>query len=966
MTATDTELYSFGTLLKGFRKRRRLTQQELAGAIGVHRSAIVRWEQGDFLPQSKALVLELARCLHLDEQESRGLLEASLTALAPLWHVPLPRNPFFTGRKEVLEELHTHLRLEPAVGLTRSYALQGLGGIGKTQIALEYAYRHALDYRAVFWIGAETSENVVSSLLRVASVLGLPEREGQDQQRVLATVHRWLSTHSQWLLIWDNVEDLTLLNRFLPPARQGALLLTTRCQTLGTLARGIDLLPMQQEEGVQFLLRRAKVLDLKVGSEQMRQLPMRNSPQHTAVAELVRAMGGLPLALDQAGAYIEATHCSPQAYLGLFHARRAALLKLRGAGSHDHPESVSTTFALAITMTVKHHPAVQDLLCVCALLHPDGIPEELFRQGASHLGAQLEAIGRDELEWNQVMSIACSYSLLQRQPEEQTLSMHRLVRAVLLDGMTEEQRRRWTRRAVDALDAMLPEAMHFTASTSWQLCRRLLPHVLICVRRADATEETLALASLASKAAWYLWYLSMSEGYHEAEALLQRALDIRERILGSDHLEVALSLSHLGFLYRSQGKYAQAESLYQRALSIGEQSLGPNHLQVALPLNSLAVLYRDRGQYAEAKRLYQRALQINEQRLDPEHPEGALPLSNLADLYWLQGNYAEAEPLAQRALRIWEQAFGHTHPFVAYALINLAVLYRDQGQHEQAEALFQRAWYIREQGLGEMHPEVAEPLNGLAELYRMQGRYTEAERLFRHALHIVEGSLGHDHPLGAEPLTGLANLCRDQEREREAEVLYQQALALREQHLGQQHPETAQTLHDLALLRKSQGNLNEAISLAARTLTTRSQMLGDAHPKTIATRVLYTQLLQQQSDDQEQTFSEPAERRVVCSQGTNGQPGNAASILSKTSEPSPGDSDPLQGFLASCCELHPRAWCRSVDLWQAYRHWGENTQERYLLSRGMFIARLKALGCRADRTKTARIWRGIALVNKER
>src|SRR5581483_3769073 len=260
MTQTSTDDFSFGALLRTFRKRRRLTQQQLAAAIGVHRNAIIRWEQGSHLPESKALVLELTRHLHLDDREARQLLEASLTALSPYWLVPLPRNPFFTGREAILEALHTQLGVDQAVALTQSSALHGLGGIGKTQIALEYAYRHALEYSAVFWIRAETEEQIVTSLLHMADVLELPGRNEKDQQRVVAAVQRWLGAHNQWLVIWDNVENLGLLDHFLPPARSGAILITTRCQTLGTHARGVDLLPMEYEEGMLFQLRRAKVL----------------------------------------------------------------------------------------------------------------------------------------------------------------------------------------------------------------------------------------------------------------------------------------------------------------------------------------------------------------------------------------------------------------------------------------------------------------------------------------------------------------------------------------------------------------------------------------------------------------------------------------------------------------------------------------------------------------------------------
>ena len=151
MDVMKHDLSSFGALLKALRKRRHLTQQQLASAVGVHRSAIIRWEQGDFLPQSKAIVLELARHLYLDDQETRALLEASLTELSLQWHVPFQRNPFFTGREEILETLHMHLSTNHVVALTQSYALHGLGGVGKTQIALEYAYRHARSYSAVFW-----------------------------------------------------------------------------------------------------------------------------------------------------------------------------------------------------------------------------------------------------------------------------------------------------------------------------------------------------------------------------------------------------------------------------------------------------------------------------------------------------------------------------------------------------------------------------------------------------------------------------------------------------------------------------------------------------------------------------------------------------------------------------------------------------------------------------------------------
>src|SRR5579859_1990441 len=177
MRSGDDRFDSFGSLLKGFRTRQHLTQQQLANKLGVRRNTVGAWERGEVLPSTKTMVLELARHLKLDDQETRQLLEASLTALAPYWSVPLPRNPYFTGREDILEALHTQLGIDQTVALIHSSALHGLGGVGKTQIALEYTYRHVNEYSAVFWMTAETEEQIATGIQQIAETLQLPERE---------------------------------------------------------------------------------------------------------------------------------------------------------------------------------------------------------------------------------------------------------------------------------------------------------------------------------------------------------------------------------------------------------------------------------------------------------------------------------------------------------------------------------------------------------------------------------------------------------------------------------------------------------------------------------------------------------------------------------------------------------------------------------------------------------------------
>ncbi len=241
--------------------------------------------------------------------------------LPPVWNVPYRRNPYFTGREDILKRLSDALRTGNTAALTQPQAISGLGGIGKTQSAVEYAYRYANDYQAVLWVTAATRDTFISSYLDVARLLNLPEKDEQDQTITLQAVKRWLEQHDGWLLLVDNADDLTLAEEFLPTGGTGHILLTTRAQASGTLAEGINVEKMDTEEGMLLLLRRAKILAKEAPLAQA-------SETDRAVAEsIVKAMDGLPLALDQAGAYIEETHSSVSAYLDSYRQRQAELLQ---------------------------------------------------------------------------------------------------------------------------------------------------------------------------------------------------------------------------------------------------------------------------------------------------------------------------------------------------------------------------------------------------------------------------------------------------------------------------------------------------------------------------------------------------------------------------------------------------------------------------------------------------------------
>ncbi|NEU73123.1 CHAT domain-containing protein [Hassallia byssoidea VB512170] len=271
--------------------------------------------------------------------------------------------------------------------------------------------------------------------------------------------------------------------------------------------------------------------------------------------------------------------------------------------------------------------------------------------------------------------------------------------------------------------------------------------------------------------------------YSQAIPLAERALEIREKLLGKENLDVAGSLNNLAFLYQHQGSYQKAEPLYVRSLAIFEKALGKEHPLVATSLNNLAELYRVQGSYQKAEPLYLRSLAIDEKALGTEHPDVAIDLNNLALLYQAQGSYQKAEPLYVRALAIWEKVLGKKHPNVATSLNNLGVLYSSQGSYEKAEPLYVRSLAIREKVLGKEHPDVAASLNNLAELYRVQGSYEKAEPLYVRALAIWEKVLGKEHPNVALSLNNLGVLYEAQNDITRATDFYSRGFAVQEHNL---------------------------------------------------------------------------------------------------------------------------------------------------------------------------------------
>lgn len=826
----NTSTKSIGQRLAQARRCLHLSQAAVAEAIGASVRSVKRWEQGSTLPQ---LFYREALCqvLHLENEKLFEIVsDESGSMLFPqpslLWHIPYQRNPVFTGRASFLQSLHEVLKQKAtATALTQPCALNGLGGIGKTQIALEYAYRHATEYTACFWIEAETRETLLVSFISIADMLALPERNTHDQQQIVRAVIHWLDSHSNWLLIFDNVEDLPLLKHFLPSFHLGSLLLTTRLQALGTTAQPLTVEPMNSEEGTSLLLQRAHLL-----SQGMKDVSL-SSADLCAAREIVALVDGLPLALDQAGAYIEETQHSLQDYLRWFRQRRSALLERRGQSDQGHPASVTTTFSLSFQCVEQENPLAADVLRVCAFLAPEALPEEFFTEGAAHLGERLSSIAHDPWLLEEAITILRAYSFLHRDRTTRTLSIHRLVQAVLLDTLSRQEKEQWIKRIIVAMDHVLPADQPLNLSQEQRtLCHKIFSHALACIVWSEQESSASAqVVTLLVKAANY-WRDHAQ--FEEADKLYQRALTTCEQVFGPVHAQTAQTLNDLADLYHLQARYQEAESLLQRALAICEQVHGPWHLDTAQNLNDLALAYGHQRKYAETEPLLQRALAICEHVLGPSHQFTSISLNNLAVLYNHLGKYEKAEPLLLRSLAIREQEFGSLHPRTAISLNDLAVLYTQSGKYEEAESLLQRALAIREREFGPAHPASATSFNDLALVYLKQGRYQEAETLLQRALVIREQKFG-SHPLTAATFNNLARLYSQQERYQEAEHEYQQASAILEK---LEHPDLAETLQGLGNLYQALGQPEEAAPLLQRALTIREQTLGMDHPKTLEAR----------------------------------------------------------------------------------------------------------------------------------
>jgi tetratricopeptide (TPR) repeat protein len=681
--------------------------------------------------------------------------------------IPFPRNSFFTGRDDILSQLHNGFRS----GDTVQY-LKGLDGIGKTQTALEYAYQNKDEYETVLWADAQSQNSLIAAYRGFADLLELEERSEKDHEKVIAAVKRWIENKKNVLLVLDNAKDPKAAGSFIPTDGTRHVLLTTIAPFSGAIATRRDMPLMSPQEGALFLLRRLRRLipadaPLEAASEQDRE----------QAEKLTILLGGLPLALDQASAYIENTDISIEKYCSLY---RQALLK-----NPDTSESVAVTFSMLFDEVRNANPATADLLRLCAFLNSDAIPEELFSKAPDMLGDNISLLEADRLGFEKMFSDGVRFSILQRNTGD-TISIHRLVQVVIRDSMDVRQRRLWAERAVRAVSKIFPLAEY----GNWAVCERLAQHAYTLSDAVDEFNfvfpEAAEMRNRAGK------YLKERAYYSYAESMLRRSMVIYEKMLGTEHPGVINVANNLASLYREQERYDEAKSLYERCLAIGERAPEPNQREMAAVLNNLALIYRAQGKYDSAESTYKRCLAIYENVLKLEDVEFSDILNNLAQLYYSKGKeyYDEAERLYNRSLTIRKTVLKNDDPRIATVLNNLASLYSEQGKYDEAEMCFFLSLAINKKALGEAHPRVTTTLSSIAENCLLQGKRDEAIRIYKQSLQIQEEAKNTERTEYASTLCNLANIYYSNDEFSETAPLYKRSLDIYEKTLGPEHTNT--------------------------------------------------------------------------------------------------------------------------------------------------------------------------------
>ncbi|MGV9364999.1 FxSxx-COOH system tetratricopeptide repeat protein [Amycolatopsis sp. NPDC003731] len=769
----------------------------------------------------------------------------SVPAVPGLSRIPLD-TALFVGRSGELDQLEAVLDRS---GRAAVVAVHGLGGVGKSTLAARFAHLHAGRFEFRWWITADSAAALDTGLADLAETLLPATADLPGEQRAALGV-RWLATHEDWLLVLDNVTSPQDVAGLLSRVRTGTVVITSRQRSGWRAAETVALDVLAENEALHLLTRIVRLewpdADL-VGAER-----------------LCSELGWLPLAVEQAGAYLAQTRISPAAYLDLL-ARFPARMFTATAEGGDAQRTMARVWHVTIDR-LADTPAAGRVLRQLAWFAPDGVPRALLA-GEIAEPELSEALGR-----------LAAYSMVTL--TKNSVAVHRLVQAVTRTPDPTDPHRQPAEIATarDSTATCLVTALSDLdprIPADWPAYRVVLPHARALSEHSTPDTDTAQASILLNQLGVYLAHqgdLGTAIGY------LTRAGDSLQRLNGSDHPHTLASRNNLAYAYESVGDLRRAISLYEAALTDFARVLGPDHPETlllrnnlahayavvgdlgrAIPLyeaaltdfvrvlgsdhpytlalrNNLAYAYQVIGDLRQAIPLFEANLADRERVLGPDHPDTLASRGILAYAYAVVGDLGRAIPLYEATLDDFERLLGPDHPDSLTSRNNLAHAYEAAGDLGRAIPLYEATLDDSERVLGSAHPDTLTTRNNLAYVYQEAGYLRRAIALYEVALTDFERVLGPDNPGTLNSRNNLANAYYVAGDLGRAVPLFEAVLADRDRVLGSHHPDTLSSQSNLASAYQAAGDLGRAVPLFEAVLADRDRVLGPDHPGTLASR----------------------------------------------------------------------------------------------------------------------------------
>ncbi|MDQ1306988.1 MAG: hypothetical protein QG671_2820, partial [Actinomycetota bacterium] len=721
------------------------------------------------------------------------------------------RNPHFTGRDALLEQLHGQL-LEGSRELALlPHAVHGLGGVGKTHLAIEYAWRYLHEYQLVWWIPSESVTTVRTSLVALAQTMGVAT-PGQDTDKTISSVLDALRVgqpYSRWLLIYDNAQAPEEMDTLLPvPA--GHVLITSRNPEWSDRASLLEVDVFDRPESIALLQRRGS----EIGDDE--------------AGQLAEMLGDLPLALDQAAAWQAATATPAPELVTLLGERLLQLLVDRPTG---YPASVVATWDLAFTELRRHSPGAARLLELLAFFGSDPIPIPVIRDGRNaDLPVELKRVLGDDLQLRRAIREIGRYALAKVDPARNRLEIHRLVQSVLRDRLTPEQAaltRDSVHRILGAANPGLPDEPH-----THERHGELLPHITLS-GVIDGTSRPGHQAALDQ-----IRYRFNKGFYSSAASLGRHAVEVWRETLDPDDELTLIAQRHLAMAVRELGEYAEAAELNRSTLEGFRRVVGEDHEHTLATLNSFTRDLRLQGRFEEARALDEVSLERHLRRFGEEDLETQKARNNLAVDLRMLGRGDEALRLDQEARRLVVEVMGPDHQTTLGILANLGRDYTDSGRYDEAIRELTEASDKAAQILGQWHRNTRLVQRNLVIVLRRSGRIAQAARLAEELLGRVRNQLppGHETVLSAIVTFGNALLAVGS-TVRAREHLTEALQGYRASAFGPDHPFTHAAAVDLAVALRAAGDYRQARDLDEQALESLGGALGQDHPYTLVAQL---------------------------------------------------------------------------------------------------------------------------------